>query len=259
MEIRNPARERLAAGELSIGMGVRLARTVDIAKGMQVAGYDWLFLDLEHGTLPLDTAAQIAVAALDAGISPIFRVPQGEYSMATRALDNGALGIVIPHVDTADEAREIVDKLKYPPLGHRSFGGTGAQLGFRPGALSRSLGALNEALLTVVMLETPQAIENAREIASVPGIDVLLIGTSDLCMEMGIPGEYGHDRIAEAYDAMIAACREAGKWPGSAGVPDEALIRRYVQAGARFILAGSDFPTLMAAAAQRCKQVRAGL
>ena len=90
--IRNPAREKLEKGELSLGCGVRLTRSVEIGVAMQSAGFDWLFIDCEHGTMSLDAAAQIAVAALDAGIAPIVRVPSGEYSMATRVLDNGALG-----------------------------------------------------------------------------------------------------------------------------------------------------------------------
>ena len=90
--IRNVAREKLEAGELSLGTGVRLTRSVEIAIAMKTAGFDWLFLDLEHGTMSIDAAAQIAVAALDAGIAPLVRVPNGEYSIATRVLDNGALG-----------------------------------------------------------------------------------------------------------------------------------------------------------------------
>ena len=129
--VRNPARERLERGELSLGVGIRLARTVEVAKAMKTAGFDWLFIDLEHGALTLDTACQIAVAALDAGLAPIVRVPNGEYSMATRALDNGALGIVVPHVDSAVEARDVVEKLKYPPDGHRSVGGGMPQFDFR--------------------------------------------------------------------------------------------------------------------------------
>jgi len=86
----NVARERLARGQLSLGVGLRQARTVDIAKAMKTAGFDWLFIDLEHGSIPLDVAAQISTAALDAGITPIVRVPHAEYALATRALDTGA-------------------------------------------------------------------------------------------------------------------------------------------------------------------------
>src|SRR3954465_15868679 len=123
--VRNPAREKLEAGQLSLGVGVRLTRSVEIAKAMAVSGFDWLFLDMEHGVMSLEACAQISTAALDAGIAPIARVPNGEYAIATRALDNGALGIVMPHVDTAAEGREIGQRLKSPPVGHRSVGGWG--------------------------------------------------------------------------------------------------------------------------------------
>ena len=98
--IRNPAREKLENGELSLGCGVRLTRSVEIGIAMKSAGFDWLFIDCEHGTMSLDAAAQIAVAALDAGIAPIVRVPNGEYSMATRVLDN----VRMPHIQNFNMA-----------------------------------------------------------------------------------------------------------------------------------------------------------
>src|SRR5271168_3709952 len=100
--LRNPARVRLDAGELALGVGIRQSRTVDIAPIMKSCGYDWLFLDLEHNSMDLDTAVQIAVAALGAGIAAVARVPSGQLGMATRFLDGGGLGIVMPHVDTAE-------------------------------------------------------------------------------------------------------------------------------------------------------------
>jgi 2-keto-3-deoxy-L-rhamnonate aldolase RhmA len=218
---------------------------------MMVAGFDWLFLDMEHGVMSLDACAQISVAALDAGIAPIARVPNGEYAIATRALDNGALGIVMPHVDTAAEAREVVEKLKYPPVGHRSMGGIGPHYGLRSANTGEAANALNAANLTIVMLETPTAIANADAIAAVPGVDVLLIGTNDLCAEMGIPGDFGHDRVAEAYRTMIAACRDHNKFPGMAGIYNEAIMPRYIEMGARFILSGQDAAFLMAGATAR--------
>jgi 4-hydroxy-2-oxoheptanedioate aldolase len=257
--IRNVAREKLEQNELSLGCGVRLTRSVEIAVAMKSAGFDWLFLDLEHGTMSIDAAAQIATAALDAGIAPIVRVPNGEYSIATRVLDNGALGIVVPHVDSAAEAREVVQKLKYPPIGHRSMGGIGPHYSLRSASTGDAAKALNAANLTVVMLETPTAIENAEEIAAVPGVDVLLIGTNDLCAEMGIPGDFGNERVADAYGRMIAASRRHGKFPGMAGIYNEPIMQRYIELGARFILSGSDAAFLMASAAQRSGFLRGTL
>src|SRR3954454_21820332 len=142
--VRNPAREKLEQGQLSLGVGIRMTRSVEIAKAMAVAGFDWLFLDMEYGVMSLESCAQIATAALDAGIAPIARVPNGEYSIATRALDNGVLGIVVPHVDTEAEAREVVNRLKYPPVGHRSMGGIGPHYDLRmvkPGEADEAVGA----------------------------------------------------------------------------------------------------------------------
>src|SRR5246127_3556557 len=249
--VRNVAREKLEQGQLSLGVGVRMTRSVEIAKAMAVAGFDWLFLDMEHGVMSLEACAQISTAALDAGIAPIARVPNGEYAIATRALDNGALGIVMPHVDTVAEAREVVNRLKYPPMGHRSMGGIGPHYSLRSASSADAAAALNAANLTVAMLETPTAITNVEEIAAVPGIDVLLIGTNDLCAEMGIPGDFGNDRVADAYRTMIAACARAGKFPGMAGIYNEAIMSRYIEMGARFILSGQDAAFMMAGAQSR--------
>ena len=254
--VRNVAREKLDQGQLALGVGIRMTRSVEIAKAMAVAGFDWLFLDMEHGVMSLEACAQISTAALDAGIAPIARVPNGEYSIATRALDNGALGIAVPHVDTAAEAREVINRLKYPPIGHRSMGGIGPHYALRSVSTGEAAQTLNAANLSVVMLETPTAIENADEIAAVPGIDVLLIGSNDLCAEMGIPGAFGNERLADAYRRCITACKKHGKFPGMAGIYNEAIIPRYVEMGARFILSGQDAQFLMAGAVQRTAFIR---
>src|SRR5258707_8857687 len=111
MTPRNSARERLERGEVAIGVGLRQARTVDIAAAMKTCGFDWLFLDLEHNSMSLDTAVQIAMAANGVGIAPLLRIPAGRYDMATRALDGGAWGIVAPHIDTPAGGGGVVARL----------------------------------------------------------------------------------------------------------------------------------------------------
>lgn len=253
---RNPARARLAQGGLALGMGVRFARTAEIARMMRAAGYDWLFIDLEHGPGSLESTAQISCAALDAGIAPLIRVPHGEFAMATRSLDGGGWGIVMPHVNTADEARELVGHLRYPPLGHRSIVGGLPHYGFAGAKASDVAATLNAETLIVAMLETPTAIANTDAIVAVPGIDVALIGTNDLALEMGIPGELGHERVAAAYKTVIAACAKHKKWPGMGGVGDLELIRRYAGLGMRFILGGNDTNVMAQASAERAKALR---
>lgn len=257
--LRNPARARLEAGELALGVGLRQSRTVDIATIMKACGYDWLFLDLEHNSMDLDTAVQISVAALGAGIAPIARVPAGQHWLATRILDGGGLGIVMPHVDTAEEAREIADRLRYPPRGHRSIAGGLPHFGYVSVSTAAATAAIDAATLVVVMLETPKAIENAAAIAAVPGIDSLLIGTSDLSIELGIPGQFEDDRIVAAYRSVVDACRAHGKFAGIGGIYDDALLRRYIAMGVRLVIGGADLGFMMSAATARAGALRACL
>ncbi|MEX0960979.1 MAG: aldolase/citrate lyase family protein [Burkholderiales bacterium] len=255
--IINPAKQRLSKGELAIGMGVRGVRGVEIARVMKTAGFDWLFIDLEHGMTSTETAYSISVAALDAGIAPLVRVPQMQLTMGTRCLDGGALGIVMPHVDTVEEARAIVDAYRFRPLGHRSIAGGYPQFGFAPKSAGEVVTAMNDATMVVVMLETPRAIENAEQIAAIPGVDALLIGSNDLCLEMGIPGQLEDQRLAAAIDTVVKACNRHGKWPGLGGVYGKELLKRYIDRGMRLILAGNDISLLLAAATEQAGSVRA--
>lgn len=254
--IANRAKDKLAAGELALGLGLRLARTPEIAKLAAVCGYDWLFVDMEHGPFSVDTAAQMCAAALDAGISPIPRAAGHEHFHATRLLDAGAQGVVVPHVDTAEQAVAVRDNCLYPPAGRRSVGGVMAQLGYEALPVAETTRLINSATLTVVMVETGAAVANADAMAAVDGIDVLLIGTNDLCAAMGIPGQFGDDRVVAAYDAVISAARNNGKSAGMGGVYDETLARRYIGMGARFVLGGNDLPLFIGAAKARSAFLR---
>lgn len=254
--IVNPARERLRRDELAIGIGVRGVRGVEVASIMKTAGFDWLFIDLEHGATSIETAASICVAALATGIAPLVRVPQGDLNLGTRCLDAGALGIVMPHVDTVEQAQAMVNAFRFAPQGHRSIAGNYAQLEFAPTAAADVVSAFNEAIMVVAMMETPRAIENAESIAAIPGIDVLLMGTNDLCLEMGIPGQIDHPRVTDAIDRVVSACRKHGKWAGLGGVYTKELLQSYIGRGMRMILAGNDISLLLNASSSHAQFVR---
>ena len=255
VELKNTALDKLRAGELSIGVGLRQARTVDVAKIMKTAGFDWLFIDMEHNSMDMDMAVQISVAAQETGITPIVRVPGYEHYHATRALDGGAQGIVVPHVDDATIAAQIASNCRYPPIGHRSITGALPQLNFQTHTLKDATETINRETLIVVMLETPTAIDNAEEIASVPGIDALLIGTNDLTLEMGIPGELDHAKIVAAYERVITACEKHNKFPGMGGVYSPDIMQTYISMCARLILAGNDVSFLLESARQQASRV----
>ncbi len=255
-ELKNAARERLDKGELSLGVGIRQARTVDIGMAMQTAGFDWLFIDMEHNSMSIDMAAQISVAAQSAGIAPLVRVPGHEDFHASRALDGGAMGIVFPHVDDAETALRVASGCRYPPTGRRSMAGTIAQLGFKKHSVADAASLVNDAVLVVVMIETATGLENADAIAATPGVDVVMIGTNDLCLDLGIPGEFTHDRIVSAYETLTAACKKHQKFAGMGGVYDPAQMKAYIDMGVRFILSGSDMAFMMAGATAQVNAAR---
>ena len=249
--VANTTKNRLFAGQVALGFGVHHLRTAAAPILAASTGHHWMFIDGEHGAFSVQDMTQLCIAALATGVTPIVRVCSGAIDEATRALDNGALGIVMPHVDTAKQARRIADAVRYPPAGTRSWGGPPAVYGYRPPATEEAQRAVNDAILTVVMLETPEAIENAADIAQVDGIDVLFIGTSDLTASMGISGQMGHQKVIDAYREVGEACRKHGKVLGMGGVYDQENAARYVGMGALFLLTGSDHSYLMAGADQR--------
>lgn len=254
--IPNYAKERLRKGELALGFGVSSSRSVAIAKMAKVSGFDWLFIDMEHAAFGMDQATQICLAALDAGVTPIVRASGHEHFHASRVLDNGAMGVVVPHVSTVKEAKRVVTQTKFPPIGHRSVGGAAAQLSYAKMPVGELTKTLNETLLTVVMIESPEGVKNCERIAALKGVDVLLIGTNDMCAEMGIPGQFGHKRVEDAYRKVIAACRKHGKWAGMGGVYDQEIASRYINMGAQFLLSGSDTNFIMQAASARANFLR---
>ena len=139
------------------------------------------------------------------------RVCAGALDEGTRALDNGAQGIVVPHVDTEAQARRLAEAFRFPPDGHRSWGGPPFAYGLRAPAADVAQVEINREVLVVAMIETAEAVANVDRIAAVAGIDALLIGTSDLSADMGIPGQIGHARVQDAYRTVLEACRRHGK------------------------------------------------
>ena len=254
--MKNIAKEKILKNELCLGVGLRQTRTADIGKIMSTCGYDWLFIDMEHNSMDIDIASQISVAAQDAGITPIVRVPDFAHHHATRVLDCGAMGIVFPHVDDATTAQRLVSNCLYPPNGHRSMTGVLPQLDFKQKPIAEVANLINDSMLIVVMLESPEAISNVDSIAAVEGVDVILIGTNDLCMEMGIPGDYNNSKVKEAYRKVIEACKKHGKTPGMGGVYNEELMSEYIGMGMKFILSGSDLSFMMQSASQRSNKLR---
>ncbi|HEU4661853.1 MAG TPA: aldolase/citrate lyase family protein [Pseudolabrys sp.] len=258
--VANRVKQKLARGEIALCMATRSSRTADIGMIAAACGFDSFFVDMEHCPISTDDAAQICAAALPLGITPMVRIPGHEFTIATRLLDGGALGIICPHVDTLEQAAAFVNACKFPPLGHRSVSGAGPTQLYRPAPLKEVNRHGNDVTLLIAMLETPEAIANADAIASVQGLDMLLIGSNDLCTELGIAGELHHPKLRAAFETAAAACKAHKIHLGIGGVRgDIPLIKELVQGGGRFIIAGSDTGYLMSAALADATALRAAI
>ncbi|HVY59967.1 MAG TPA: aldolase/citrate lyase family protein [Xanthobacteraceae bacterium] len=240
-------RARLKAGQIASGLVVAHSRSAQIARIAASCGFDWLFVDLEHGPTGLDAAAQICVAALDAGITPIVRVPANEPAWIGRALDGGAVGVVVPHVDSPQDAARAAAAARFPPAGARSLSGLLPQFGYRQMPAPETMKAADALTFLVGIIETADAIDRIDEIAAVPGIDALQVGATDLSVSLGVPGEVEHPRVQDAVRRTIEACWRHGKVPGLGGAYREDAMRRYAAMGIRLMLVGNDLALLVEA------------
>jgi 4-hydroxy-2-oxoheptanedioate aldolase len=255
--LRNHMKEKLARNEVVASMTVRFARSIEIAQIAKTAGFDTLYVDLEHNTLSIDTCCQICISAQQIGITPLVRVPANTPEYICRVLDGGGADVRGDDAHRAAEAREMVELVKFPPLGHRSAGGALSQYHYRSFPMAETNAAMNDATSLVVMMETVAALENVEEIIATEGVDMLLIGSNDLCGEMGITGQYDHPRLKDAFARCIAAADKVGKHVGIGGLASrDDLMTQYVQMGARYVSTGTDLAFLIAASAQRARFVR---
>ena len=256
--LRNHMKEKLARNEVVASMTVRFARSIEIAAIAKTGGFDTLYVDMEHNTLTLDATCQICIAAQQIGITPLVRVPANTPDYICRVLDGGAMGVITPHVRSAAEARAMVDLVKFPGLGKRSAGGALSHYQYRNFPITETNAAMNDATALVLMLETVDALDHVEEIIATPGVDMMMIGSNDLCGEMGISGQYDHPKLEAAFQRAIAAARAVGKHIGVGGLASrDDLVAKFVGMGARYVSTGTDLAFLMQACVQKAAVVKA--
>ena len=253
--LRNPAKEKLSKGEPVFSMTIRAVRTVDIASIAHTAGFESVYIDMEHSTFSLEAAGQVCMACNHLGVTPLVRVPGPDPFFIAKVMDAGAMGIIVPGVQSADEARGAVRAVKHAPLGIRSFSGAAPQLNYRTLPADQTIRELDQASMVVAMIESRAGLDAAEDIAAVEGVDMVLVGASDLSAELGVAGQVDHPEVHKAFLQVIDACRAHGKSVGIGGMggrPD--LVRQYLELGAGFVSTGNDITFLSAAAAQKRKQ-----
>ena len=249
---------RLARGELSLCMAITQARTPDVPLVVEASGFDCFYIDMEHYPFSIETVSALCTAAIAANMPSLVRVPAHDRHFISRALDGGASGVIAPHVESAAEARAIVDAARFPPLGDRGVPGPNPVTRFKPYSADTVIEEMDRLVTVIAMVESPAAIEAADEIAAVPGIDVLLVGSNDLALKLGIPGQLRDPRIFDAYEAVAEACTRHGKTLGIAGIRNDLeMATRLIQLGARFLIAGSDVGYIVSGARADATNLRA--
>lgn len=251
---RNPALERMRAGDVALGLIVRLARSADIARIAKTTGHDFVFIDRQHAIFDLETIAQIAHAAMGCGVTALVRVRGPDDPDMSMLLDNGVGAIIVPDVNTADDARRAVNACKFAPVGRRSASAAYPMFEFR--AQPDALKILNQQTLLGCMIETAEGLRNIDAIAAVEGVDLLHIGCNDLLVDLGKPGQFGCPEMMDAVATLIAAARKHGRFAGLGGDRDLARQAQFIRDGVRFVTTQTDIAYLMAEATRKTAALR---
>jgi 2-keto-3-deoxy-L-rhamnonate aldolase RhmA len=234
----NGFRQRLQQGNVLLGQMVLELFTPGIGPMLAECGLDFVIFDMEHGRCDISLLAEMVASCRGSEIFPIARVPDLAYAPLSRPLDVGARGVMVPRVETKQQAEDIVSQLKYAPLGRRGVALGIAHDLYRPGSAEFFTQA-NEETVVILLLETEKAFENLDAIVSVPGVDVAWIGHYDLTVSLGIPAQFEHPRFLAAMDALVAACRRYGVAPGFLPPSPEGAVH-WIGKGFRAISLGSD-------------------
>ncbi|MDO8750780.1 MAG: aldolase/citrate lyase family protein [Dehalococcoidia bacterium] len=241
---KNKTKAKLKAGEVVFGSEIMFP-SPDAVEILGYAGLDFVYMDTEHSATTHESLTHMIRAAEISGATSLVRIPEqlpGQYpGYILRILDIGAMGIIVPHVDTKAEAQAVVDSMKYHPLGKRGmYGGRQTGYGFQM-STSDYVKVANEETLVVIMIESGEGVKNLPDILTVKGIDVVQIGSNDLSQSLGYPGKLTAPTVLKAIDSVIAVARKAGVPVGVgsfASFPQD-RIKRFLDAGVQFVNIGT--------------------
>jgi len=251
----NALRTRLLAGQPVVGTMIQEISTPFIVHAFANAGFDFVYVDMEHGRFNLETAAGLIQTIRLTDMVPLVRVPDNQYHLIARVLDAGARGVMIPRVETREQAEKAVQAVRYPPLGQRGLAVARGHNDYkRQDSIVFSQEA-NRENLVIVQIESKQAVECVDEIVSVPGVDIALIGPGDLSQSLGITLKMDHPDMVAAIEKVIAACKRHDVIVGL-HVGDLKAIKYWSQNGILLLSGSSDLDILLDGSIQLCKSYR---
>lgn len=250
----NHVKKALREGKVQLGTSFSQFRSPEIAKILAAAGFQWAYLDTEHGGFDLETVQDICRVANMVGLCPIVRVADLQYSLIARSLDCGAMGIIFPRVESPELLATAISWMKYPPLGVRGFGLTPAHVDFEPVTVGQIAEHMNENIMVVLQIETKLAVDRRDELLSVPGVDAVMMGPVDLSISLGVPGDFQHPKMVEAMEMVRDSCLRHGVAPGTQ-TRNPALAKFWKERGMLFLGCGNEIIMLY----ERAKEIVAAL
>jgi 2-dehydro-3-deoxyglucarate aldolase/4-hydroxy-2-oxoheptanedioate aldolase len=240
----NHTRERLAKGETVFGCVVQAYRSPEICRTFAAAGFDYVFIDMEHGAFDLETVQDMIRAAAESGITPIVRVAELLYSLIARLLDAGAQGIILPRVEDPRVLEQALGWLRFPPEGTRGYGVNTTMIGYETRSFTEIIEHQNRNTLSVVQFETVTAIERADELLSARGANIAMVGPADLSISLGIPGQFENPLLVSTVERLIEKCVRHNVVPGIQ-VRSTAMAAAWAGRGMRFVGAGAEHGLLL--------------
>ena len=246
-------KQKLSARKTVLGTMLSEVANPNMARIMKAAGFELIIVDCEHGYFDFSQLAAIASLGNGFGLPVLVRIPEIRREWITKALDMSCDGLLVPMVNTAQQALEVIRYAKYQPLGERGISTTRAHTNYNPPPLGEYMRQANERTCILVQLETAEAIANVREIAAVDGVDALMIGPNDLASDLGSPGKLDTDEMFQAIETVAAAAQEVGKSCGiiSSGV---SYLQRCKGMGMNLFSCNSEVGLLMKAARNCVKE-----
>ncbi len=252
---RAEAKSRLGQDKALIGTMFLELQSPGTARMLKQAGYDFVIFDTEHSWYGVETIAGFIRTCRDIGLLCIIRAPAFDGQWPARYLDLGADGLVCPHVDTGEQARDIIGRVKYPPVGERGMANAIAHDDFLARPMTEFTTAANADILIVMQIETRRGLENREEILSTPGCDAVFIGPNDLSLSMGFPGQLDHPEVVQAMDDILACARKHNVAPGLHGFTVEATAD-WLRRGARFVCHRSDISLIVEGSRKDLEELR---
>ena len=250
----NHVKQALAEGKVQLGTGFAQLRSQDVVRILAAAGFNWAFLDTEHGGFDLETIQDLCRIATYAGLSPIVRVPDLQYALIARALDCGAEGIIFPRVESPELLAKAVSWIKFPPVGVRGFGLTPLHVDHEKVGIPQMIEHMNANTMVVLQIETKLAVEIRDELLSVPGIDAVMVGPVDLSISLGVPGDFQHPLMVEAMEKIRDSCVAHGVAPGTQ-TRTLALAKFWKERGMRFLGCSSETGMLFEKASEIIREL----